>query len=77
MTGERRFALNQGNSFAFTPSLRPSVMAMGDGMPNIPRFRTTQRVSPVPLDQQIVSDDQQAKSGYVLATGGALSQRWW
>jgi len=57
--------------------LRPSPMAFGDGLPNIPRFRTTQRTAPVPLDQQIVSDDQQARSGYVLATGGTLNQRWW
>jgi len=77
MTGERRFADVLGASFAFTPSLRPSPMAFGDGLPNIPRFRTTQRTAPVPLDQQIVSDDQQARSGYVLATGGTLNQRWW
>lgn len=79
MTGERRFVDVLGASFAFTPSLRPSPMAFGDGLPNIPRFRTTQRVSPVPLDQQIVSDDQQARSGYVLATGGSdlSSGRYW
>lgn len=79
MTGERLFVDPKGASFAYTPTLRPSPMAFGDGLPNIPRFRTTQRVSPVPLDQQIVSDDQQARSGYVLATGPTdlSSTRWW
>lgn len=79
MTGERRFVDPAGASFAFTPSLRPSPMAFGDGLPNVPRFRTTQRISPVPLDQQIVSQDQQAISGPVLAMsdGSALGQRWW
>lgn len=79
MTGERRFVDVLGASFAFTPTLRPSPMAYGDGLPNVPRFRTTQRISPAPLDQQIVSQDQQAESGFVLATGGTNLQnsRWW
>lgn len=77
MSGERRFVDVAGASFAFSPTLRPSPMAFGDGLPNIPRFRTTQRISPVPLDQQIVSEDQQVVSGPVLPVGGNLSQRWW
>jgi hypothetical protein len=76
--GARRFVDNGGANFAFTPSLRPSPMSLGDGRPNIPRFRPTQRVSPASLDQQIVSQDQtNTESGGVLASGGTLSQRWW
>lgn len=79
MTGERRFADVVGASFAYTATLRPNPMQFGDGLPNIPRFRTTQRTTPMPTDQQIVSQDQQAESGYVLATGGTdlTAMRWW
>lgn len=78
MAGVDRFNPNPGTNFAFTPSQRPSPMAFGDGRPNVPRFRTTQRVMPAPLDQQIVSDDQSGTvSGGVLGMGGTLSQRWW
>lgn len=73
-----RFVDTGGAAVAFSPSLRPSPMAMGDGRPNIPRFRPTQRVAPVPLDQQIVSQDQtNTNSSGVLSLGGTLSQRWW
>jgi len=76
--GARRFQETGGTNFAFTPSLRPSPMAMGDGRPNAPRFRPTQRVSPVSLDQQIVSADQRnTESAGVLSMGGTLSQKWW
>lgn len=76
LTGERRFVDTLGASFAFTPTLRPNPMAFGDGLPNVPRFRTTQRISPQPLDMQIVSQDQTAEPGSVFATGSGLKS-WW
>lgn len=77
MAGVDRFVDGNGAAAAFTPSLRPSPMAMGDGI-GFQRFRTTQRVSPLPLDQQIVSQDQSGTvSGGVLQSGGILNQRWW
>lgn len=75
---ERRFVPNPGAHMAFTPSLRPSPMAFGDGIGNVSRFRPTQRSMPVPLDQQIISTDQQnATSKPILSSGSQLSQRWW
>lgn len=72
-----RFNPNPGTNFAFTPSLRPSPAALGDGN-GFRRFRTTQRLSPAPLDQVIVSHDQSDSTpGTVLGNGGQLSQRWW
>ena len=72
-----RFNPDPGRSFAFTPSLRPSPASLGDGI-GFRRFRTTQRVSPAPLDQTIVSQDQSDTStGSVLGVGSQLMQRWW
>lgn len=72
-----RFVDPGARTFAFTPSLRPSPMALGDGQ-GFQRFRTTQRVSPAPLDQTIVSKDQSDTStGSVLGVGSQLMQRWW
>lgn len=77
MTGMKRFHPNPGTNFAFTPSLRPSAGALGDGR-GTTRFRTTQRETPAPLDNQIVSNDQlSAQSGPILSMGSSLSQRWW
>lgn len=76
MTGMKRFHPDPGTTFAYTPSLRPSPAALGDGRGS-QRFRTTQREVPSSLDSQIVSNDQLGmKSGPVLPMGGTLSQRW-
>lgn len=72
-----RFVDPGGRSFAYTPSLRPSPASLGDGI-GFQRFRTTQRVSPAPLDQTIASQDQSDTStGSVLGVGSQLMQRWW
>lgn len=77
MRHAKRFNPNPGTNFAFTPSLRPSPMSLGDGN-GVQRFRTTQRVSPAPLDQTIHSEDQSdTRTGSVLSVGGQLTQKWW
>lgn len=71
-----RFNPDPGTNFAFTPSLRPSPMALGDGI-GFNRFRTTQRISPAPLDQTIASEDQsntRVESVFSMAAG---LQKWW
>jgi hypothetical protein len=77
MRHAKRFNPDPGTNFAFTPSLRPSPMAMGDGI-GVQRFRTMQRINPAPLDQTIVSTDQSdTATSSVLGVGGQLDQRWW
>jgi hypothetical protein len=77
MRHARRFNPDPGRTFAYTPSLRPSPMALGDGI-GFQRFRTTQRVSPAPLDQVVVSQDQSNTATIsVLGVGSQLMQKWW
>lgn len=74
----RRFTGNMGG-FQYTPTLHPGVEQFGDGQGR-KRFRTTQRVTPAPMEQRIVSTvDQQGSPTQIMRKVSAGNQllKWW